>query len=128
AWGIPRNTAAGKNSQVRIRPSPTSIKGDESRNNVVIDPWHKPFDDVVTKFRNDNNVPGSQLGIAHEGKLLWAHGDGKAVRDGADVTDKSLFRIASVTKPITAAAIIRLSENGREGLLDEKVFAILNDY
>jgi N-acyl-D-amino-acid deacylase len=137
SWVIPVNTTAGNNYQVRIAPNDTSIKGDESRATVRIDPWHKPFDDLVTTFRTVNQIPGSQLGIVHEGKLIWVNGDGQAVKPSAtspqvDVTANSLFRIASITKPITAAAIIRLQETKLAGLLDNKVFdpanGVLKDF
>ena len=59
---------------------------------------------------------------------MLARGYGLAnVEDGEPVQADSLFRIASVSKPITAVATLRLVENDQLDL-EEKVFEILDEY
>ncbi len=80
------------------------------------------IDGVVEKVMRDFAVPGLSLAIAAAGKEVFAQGYGEADRNaGEKVTPKSLFRIASLTKPITAVAIFTLVERGKL-YLTERVF------
>ena len=59
------------------------------------------------------------VALTASGKLVYARGFGVADRDNSrPVTPVSLFRIASLSKPITSTAILRLVERGRLGLDD----------
>jgi CubicO group peptidase (beta-lactamase class C family) len=90
--------------------------------------WHKPYlsandetflRQTVTNFMTTHGVPGASVAISHEGRLVFAQGYG--VTDPATnvaVTPSHLFRIASVSKPITAVAIFRLIEAGLLNLGD----------
>jgi CubicO group peptidase (beta-lactamase class C family) len=72
-----------------------------------------PFDDMMLKFMADNQVPGAALAVAKDGKLIYARGFGYADEEKTlGVQPTSRFRIASISKPITAAMILRLIEMG----------------
>ena len=59
-------------------------------------------------------LPGGAVAIAKDGRLMVARGYGLAeVPKRRPVEPDSLFRIASLSKPITAAAILVLVEQGR---------------
>ncbi|SDN68741.1 serine hydrolase [Streptomyces wuyuanensis] len=74
---------------------------------------------LVDAFMSKFSVPGLSLAIAQQGGLVYAQGFGSAAMDtGEKVTPSSLFRIASASKPITAAAIMKLIEEGRIQLSD----------
>ena len=89
---------------------------------------------LVTNFMNQHGVPGVSLAIAYKGRLVFSKGYGFAdTSTGDPVTTNHLFRIASLSKPITAVAVFRLLQERRppvhvgEGWvpalhLDEKVF------
>src|SRR5207302_1394106 len=63
------------------------------------------------------------VAIARRGRLVYAQGFGLADENtGERVTASHLFRIASVSKPITSVAIFSLIEAGRLRL-DDKIFA-----
>lgn len=80
-----------------------------------------PLDEMMQGMLGDNNVPGGALGVARGGKIVYAKGFGIANREtGARVTADSRFRIASCSKSITAAAVMRLIEQGKLAL-DEAV-------
>ena len=67
-------------------------------------------------------IPGLSLAFAHRGKLAYRAAFGLADREAKEpLTPTHRFRIASVSKPITSAAIYRLVEQGKLGLQD-KVF------
>lgn len=93
------------------------------------------FQDFELNFKylmNTLNMPGGQVAIIKNEKLVYLKSFGLAsVENGAIVNNESLFRIASISKPITALAILKLvSDNKLE--LTNKVFgdnAILgNEY
>ena len=88
-------------------------------------PGLKPVDDEITSLMRKWRIPGGAVAVVKDGRLVFAHGYGQADRDaGKPVRPDSLFRIASITKPITAAAILVLVERGRLDL-DAKVLDIL---
>lgn len=72
-----------------------------------------PFDEMMLKFMAENQVPGAALAVAKDGKLVYARGFGYAdAQLGLPVQPRTRFRIASISKPITAAMILRLIELG----------------
>jgi hypothetical protein len=80
--------------------------------------------DKITKFMRRFNVPGAIFAIAHHERLQLAFGMGLAnQKTGTPMRVDSLFRIASISKPITAAAIFRLIEAGRLNIND-RVFGV----
>src|SRR5713226_9079415 len=59
-------------------------------------------------------IPGAVLVIARAGRVGYAAAFGWRDREaGAPMTLDSIFRIASMTKPITSVAAMMLSEEGR---------------
>ncbi|WP_439185123.1 serine hydrolase domain-containing protein [Carboxylicivirga taeanensis] len=84
----------------------------------------------VERFMHRELLEGASVAIAKDGKLVYAKGFGYADKEMEIAVEPShLFRIASVSKLITAAGIMRLKEQGRL-TLDDKVFGetgILND-
>jgi len=59
-------------------------------------------------------VPGAAICVRKDGKLLWSEGFGYAdLEQHVPVTTQTRFRIGSVSKPLTAAALGLLSEAGK---------------
>lgn len=72
------------------------------------------LDDAVAGLMRKYGIPGAALGIARAGQIAYARGFGLADRARNEaVTADSRFRLASVTKPMTAAAVLRLCEQGK---------------
>lgn len=79
------------------------------------------LDDLVREQMAAARIPGLALGIACEGKVRFARGYGFAdIAQRRPVTTRTMFHIASITKTITAAAVMLLAEHGRIAL-DEPV-------
>ncbi|CAL1516345.1 serine hydrolase domain-containing protein [Chitinophaga sp. MM2321] len=79
-------------------------------------------DEVVDSFMARYQVPGMSVAITRNGKLVYASGYGTADKaTGEKVSPASLFRIASVSKSITATAILKLVE-AKKLSLDDNVF------
>ena len=58
-------------------------------------------------------VAGLAVGVIRDGSLAWFYGHGVAdISSGTPVGPDTVFRIASVTKTITAVAIMQLQEQG----------------
>jgi N-acyl-D-amino-acid deacylase len=69
------------------------------------------IDELVSSFIRHNKVPGAAVAITRGGRLVYAKGFGWADVDGQQpMQPNSLFRIASISKSFTAAAILKLSE------------------
>jgi CubicO group peptidase (beta-lactamase class C family) len=70
-------------------------------------------------FMERYDVPGLSVAIGRAGTLVYEQAFGWADREKREaVAPQHLFRIASVTKPITAVAIFSLIEQGRIRLTD----------
>ena len=70
--------------------------------------------EVAAKFLDTYEVPGLSVAIATKGKPVYAEAFGVADREsGEALTSQYLFRIASVSKPITSAGIFTLIEAGK---------------
>ena len=87
-----------------------------------------PFEDGLKthleKLTKDK-LPGMAVLVAREGKIVFQGGFGFAdLEKKIPVTPETKFRIGSVTKQFTAAAILRLADDGKLALTDtlEKFF------
>ena len=85
------------------------------------------FDSRIETFRSRFGVPGLGVAVVRDGRLVYARGYGVADADsGEPVKAEHRFRIASVSKPITAAAVMQMVEDGVLAL-DDPAFAYLSD-
>jgi N-acyl-D-amino-acid deacylase len=84
------------------------------------------FDRMATRFLAEHGVPGMALAVTDGGRLVYARGFGLADTSSEEpVTPTSLFRIASVSKPITAIAALQLVQDKRLRL-DDRVVELLS--
>lgn len=58
-------------------------------------------------------VPGVSVAVIKDGKLAWSRGYGVAWIDGPAVTPQTLFQAASLSKPVSAMAALRMVEQGK---------------
>lgn len=88
-----------------------------------LDPFDQMMKDLMTKYP----IPGGTVAVTRNGRLMMARGYGYV--DAAKTTPvqaDSRFRIASLSKAITAVTIMHLVEQGKLSL-DQKAFALLPD-
>lgn len=72
---------------------------------------------AIEQLMADARVPGLAAAVVREGEVVLAEGFGvTATEGGRPVTPDTHFRIGSVTKPLTATAIMRLVDAGRVDL------------
>ena len=77
---------------------------------------------LAGQFRQQFSVPATSIAISRNGQFVYDEAIGMADRQHlVQAQQDSLFRIASVTKPITSVTIFTLIEQGKLNLTD-KVF------
>lgn len=62
------------------------------------------------------HIPGVSVAVIHDGKIEWARGFGVTKIGGPPVTPDTLFQAASISKPVTAIAVLRLVQAGKLNL------------
>lgn len=116
--------------------APKNVRGDEAPSaerpvNVISvtgepHPELRPFDELMTSFLSVQGAPGAALAVTRKGRLVYARGFGLADAETArPVQPDSLFRIASISKPLTAVAVMQLVEAGKLSL-ELPVFDVLS--
>jgi CubicO group peptidase (beta-lactamase class C family) len=83
----------------------------------------EPIHTAINNYMTQNSVPGLSLAIARHGRLVFAKGYGLAdqsINEWVGPTHR--FRIASVSKPITATAMLRLRDAGTLTSINNTVF------
>jgi N-acyl-D-amino-acid deacylase len=84
------------------------------------------FDDQYMNFLRRWQIPGSSVAIIKNDKWILSRGYGWAdVETQRPMNSDSVFRIGSVSKAITAVAILQLVQEGKLSL-DSNVYDILN--
>jgi serine beta-lactamase-like protein LACTB, mitochondrial len=69
---------------------------------------------AASSFMAANSVPGISAAVVQDGELAWSEGFGMAdLENFVPATSFTLFRLGSISKPITATAILQLSEHGK---------------
>ena len=80
------------------------------------------LDRLAHGFTAERRLPGLAAGIVAGGGLAWAAGAGVADIDtGRPVTPRTLFRVASISKTLTATAVMQLRDRGLVHLDDPVV-------
>jgi CubicO group peptidase (beta-lactamase class C family) len=62
------------------------------------------------------HVPGVSIAVIHGGVIEWARGFGVTKIGGAPITVDTLFQAASISKPVTALAVLHLVQEGKLNL------------
>ena len=77
------------------------------------------FDDAMKRYMGARNVPAAVLCVSKNGKILLEHAYGWQDRaKSLPLKPSALFRIASLSKPPTAAAVRKLVTDGKLKLTD----------
>jgi N-acyl-D-amino-acid deacylase len=83
------------------------------------------LDNAVRDFLAKEEVPGASIAIFEGGRIIYANGYGFADEEAhAPVTTLTRFRIASLSKPLTSAAILKLVDQGKL-TLDDRIVDVL---
>lgn len=107
----------------------SDIRGQDGKGNLPRvgkpDPRLEPFDNLMQSFLKEHKIPGATLAVIREDRIVYSAGFGWAVNPdeekglaGEPMRPQTLLRIASLSKPVTAMAIVKLAEDGKIQLDD----------
>jgi CubicO group peptidase (beta-lactamase class C family) len=66
---------------------------------------------ILTEIMTEHHIPGASLGIVMNGETVWTHGYGMAdVEGNVTASDVTEYRLASISKPLSAVAAMSLVE------------------
>jgi CubicO group peptidase (beta-lactamase class C family) len=77
------------------------------------------LDPKIEAIRSKHRLPGLAIAYTKHNRTVFARGYGQTNRAGAKATARSVFLLASSSKPFTAIAIMQLVELGKLGLDDD---------
>ncbi|MFI7232362.1 serine hydrolase domain-containing protein [Nonomuraea angiospora] len=107
---------AGAVPAIALGARPASAAVAEPLTTGVVPSAMAGFDKAMKTFITERDISCAQLAVAKNGKILLARGYGFYSKPGAPIVrvqPTSLFRVASLSKNITAAAIVRLVQDGK---------------
>ena len=85
-----------------------------SQQNSLATEKRAEIEKAVSSFMSANSVPGIGVAVVLEGEPAWSAGFGIAdLENFAPATSSTLFRLGSISKPITAVAVLQLWERGK---------------
>lgn len=89
-------------------------KEPQPENNEKQNPQTEALEKLVMMQKASFDIPGLAVGIIKNGEVVYAKGLGvQALDTGDSLTTRSLFHMASVSKPFVATAIVQLVEQGK---------------
>jgi len=69
---------------------------------------------AVASFMSENSVPGLSAAVVLDGEPRWSQGFGMAdLENYSPATSSTLFRLGSISKSISATAVLQIWERGR---------------
>ena len=72
------------------------------------------IDQAAANFLASTSAPGVGVAVVLDSELVWSAGFGLAdLENNVPATPATLFRLGSISKPITAAAAMQLAERGK---------------
>ena len=84
--------------------------------------------DLCNRYVEESKIPCAQVQVAHDGNVVLRHTTGMAdIESAAPLMDDAIFRIYSMSKPITSIALMQLYEQGKF-LLEDPVEKFLPSY
>jgi N-acyl-D-amino-acid deacylase len=120
-------TACGEATSPPVDPPVTPPPSSETPISGAAVAGMEPYEQRVRDLMKTYGIPGGAVAVVRDGKLFYARGFGYAdVENRTPVQPDALFRIASVSKPITSAAIMKLVEEGKLAL-DDRVAPFIAD-
>ena len=84
---------------------------------------------IATEFLNSESIPGMAISISQDGEMVFSEGFGYANLETKKevIPDKTQFRIASISKTLTAAALAKLMDDEKLDL-DESIYTYVPDF
>jgi len=86
-----------------------------------------PVQQRITELVSEGKIPSAAVAAARDGRIIWEQGFGYADRENnIKATEHTRYALASITKPFTCTALMKLREQGLIRL-DDPIELHLND-
>ncbi len=129
------DTAEEEIAEEEVPPTPLNHLMDNSMSDLE---ETEKFDAAIRRFMRYWDIKGASFALMKNDSLIYAKGYGYSdIKDSIECEVKNVFRVASVSKLITAVAIMRLCETGKlttqdfvfgeEGILCDSLFLNYRD-
>jgi CubicO group peptidase (beta-lactamase class C family) len=90
--------------------------------------WISKYETYSRAILEKYNVPGTSIGLAKDGEIIYQKGIGyRDIKKNLEVTEDTIFGIASITKSFTAVAIMQLQEADKLSV-DDTVITYLPEF
>jgi CubicO group peptidase (beta-lactamase class C family) len=90
--------------------------------------WQAAIDPLIDRAIAEQQIVGAVMLVAHRGEFVYQRAVGWADREAQQpMREDTIFRLASLTKPVISAATLALAEGGRM-TLDDPVTRWLPDF
>ncbi len=101
-------------SAVEIKPALSTNAGIRQGHAVNYERVKESTSELIRKEMKKNNVTGLSIALVDDQRVAWAQGFGYA-DENRDIpaAPETIYRIGSITKLFTAAAVMRLAEQGK---------------
>lgn len=104
--------AAGVLSLLALLLASTATRGQASRV-ALSDETKASIERLLTETMSRERVPGLSVALVVDGEIAWTAGYGSAdLENDVPATEATVYRTASVGKPMTATAVMQLAESG----------------
>ncbi|GIN73153.1 penicillin-binding protein [Bacillus sp. J14TS2] len=91
----------------------SSAQADDIQNEQYEDPVFSKVDTYIAREMKRQHLPGLSLGIVKDDHILYLKGYGHADPSGRPVTPDTPFGLGSISKSLTAMAVLQLAEQGK---------------
>lgn len=72
------------------------------------------LESAILKFMAESKAPGISAAVVQDGEFVWSAGFGMAdLENSVPATPQTLYRLGSISKPLTATAVMALWEHGK---------------
>ena len=86
----------------------------QSQSHPLSDTKRSQIEAAVSKFMSTTHVPGVSVAVVENGEFEWAGGFGLAdVENNVPASEHTLYRLASISKTLTATGAMELWESGK---------------
>jgi serine beta-lactamase-like protein LACTB, mitochondrial len=97
-----------------ISVSPWRMRGVSAQTAHPATQEHRHFEEAVSKFMAATGAPGVSAAVVENAQEVWSGGFGMAdLENSVSAAPSTLYRLGSVSKPITATAAMELWERGK---------------
>jgi serine beta-lactamase-like protein LACTB len=85
-----------------------------AQNSALAPEKRSQIESAISRFMASTHVPGVSVAVVQNGEYAWAQGYGFAdLENNVPASEHTLYRLASISKPLTAVAALQLWERGR---------------